>query len=657
MLIYLRNQIWNLFFLIFFAPSILSDNFQYNSYNNHGVLGLINMPTARIYNEGSIGITVYDGTPDQKITITASPYDWLEASFFYTSIQDKPYPGFPDEDYKDKGFNFKLKLKSEGIFPAIAIGINDIAGTGFYSSEYIVSSYGIKNLDLHFGIGWGALSGGENRIKNPLIYLDERFKRRVVEVNQPGDYAFAGTGSFSPGSYFSGEKISPFYGISYSISNKILLKVEHDSTFTPGKFNYNIPSSRTSVGLEYSFNKNFTLGISSERDDYFSVKFIYKQNAASPRNQPKYKKIEKSQNDSKYDYFIKSLESNGIGVNKLYEKAESIGVEFTQFSIPNLDLIEDIIYRSKMDAGIDKDIKKDYRIADLQVYSNFNDEYEQTSKLIYKRESARSFNTDTKFNIRPYLAAREGFFKFAFLIENNSEYIIKDNFFFSSNLKYSVKDNFGDLTIPPKDTYPAQVRSDVKDYLRNFENRIIIGRAQFDYHINPKKNHHVMLSGGILEEMFNGLGIEYLYFDTMKSYALGFELFHVKKRDYKLRFGSLDYQTNTGFLNFYYRNNFIIPFDAKVSYGKYLAGDLGATFELSRRYKNGAELGVFASFTNVTAEQFGEGTFDKGIFFNIPIYKNFVNYSWRPLTKDPGARLNRKYTLNDLLIKFRPYSD
>ena len=86
MLIYLRNQIWNLFFLIFFAPSILSDNFQYNSYNNHGVLGLINMPTARIYNEGSIGITVYDGTPDQKITITASPYDWLEASFFYTSI-------------------------------------------------------------------------------------------------------------------------------------------------------------------------------------------------------------------------------------------------------------------------------------------------------------------------------------------------------------------------------------------------------------------------------------------------------------------------------------------------------------------------------------------------------------------------------------------
>ena len=633
------------------------DSFKYNSYNNHGALGLINTPSARIYAEGSVGITLYDGTPDQKITITASPYDWLEASFFYTNIQDKPYPGFPGQDYKDKGFNLKLKLKDEGLFPAIAIGVNDLAGTGFYSSEYIVGSYGLRNIDFHFGIGWGGLSGGKNSLKNPLIYLDERFAYRTVETNQPGDYDFAGTGDFSPGSYFSGENISPFYGISYALNNKILLKVEHDSTLTPGKLDFTIPSSRISYALEYSYNKNLTFGISSEREDYFSIKLIYKKNAASSKNEQKYKKIPKSKNENKYSYFIKNLESNGIGVNKIYEKADSIGVEFTQFSLPNLDLIEDIIYQSKTDAGIDKDIKKEYRIANLQAFSDINNEYEQSARLIYKREEVRSFNTNTKFNIRPYLAAREGFFKFAFLIENNSEYIIKDNFFFSSNLKYSVKDNFGDLTIPPKDTYPAQVRSDVKDYLRNFENRIIIGRAQFDYHFNPKKYHHAMLSAGILEEMFSGFGLEYLYFDSMKNYAFGFEVFNVIKRDYELRFGAMDYKTNTGFINFYYRNDYIIPFDAKISYGKYLAGDIGGTFELSRRYKNGAELGIFASFTDVSPEQFGEGSFDKGIFFNIPIYKNFVNYSWRPLTKDPGAKLSRKHTLHDLLVKFKPYSN
>ena len=78
-------------------------------------------------------------------------------------------------------------------------------------------------------------------------------------------------------------------------------------------------------------------------------------------------------------------------------------------------------------------------------------------------------------------------FKYSILVENDIEYIIKNNLFFSSNIKYSIKDNFEDLTVPPKDTFPAQVRSDVKEYLRNFEERVILGRAQLDYHLTPKE--------------------------------------------------------------------------------------------------------------------------------------------------------------------------
>ena len=50
----------------------------------------------------------------------------------------------------------------------------------------------------------------------------------------------------------------------------------------------------------------------------------------------------------------------------------------------------------------------------------------------------------------------------------------------------------------------------------------------------------------------------------------------------------------------------MIPFDAEVSFGEYLAGDEGATFELSRTYSNGTKFGVFATFTDVSAEHFGE---------------------------------------------------
>ena len=81
---------------------------------------------------------------------------------------------------------------------------------------------------------------------------------------------------------------------------------------------------------------------------------------------------------------------------------------------------------------------------------------------------------------------------------------------------------------------------------------------------------------------------------------------------------------------------------------------MGTTIELSRSYKNGVKFGVFASFTDISTDEFGEGSFDKGVFFNIPIFGSLINYSWRPLTKDPGQKLVRKNNLHDLLVKFKP---
>ena len=156
--------------------------------------------------------------------------------------------------------------------------------------------------------------------------------------------------------------------------------------------------------------------------------------------------------------------------------------------------------------------------------------------------------------------------------------------------------------------------------------------------------------------MFTGIGAEYLYFKHDSNFAIGLEVFDVSKRDYKMKFGTLDYKNTTYFLNYYYRNYNYIPFDMKFSYGEYLAGDEGMTLELSRSFTNGTKFGVFASFTDVSADEFGEGSFDKGIFFNIPIYGNLINYTWRPLTKDPGAKLLRKHTLYDLLVKFKPHN-
>lgn len=645
------------FILFFITTNSFADSFNYNTYNNHGIIGLINMPTARFYEESVHGITLYDGTPDQKITLTSNPYGWLEASFFYNNIQNAPYcedPGveFCNQDLKDKGFNIKLRIKEQDNLPAVAIGLMDFAGTGYYSSEYIVTSYAINNIDMHYGLGWGNLDGSKDNIKNPLGYVNDSFKTRPFEYEDKG-------GQFQPSRYFSGESASPFYGVSYSFNSKTLLKIEKDTILTRGgRIEYPERESDYSFGIDYTFNDNFVIGLSHERNSYTSLKFIYKNNPRNSFKKYEYKTnaVEDSneKNLNKYDKLISNLETNGIGVNKIIETSRSIGLELTQFVHPNLQVIEEIVLEASRDAGIQKDIKKNLKIVDLDVISEFDDKFEERSQVIYQREKSRNLSSSTGIKLRPFIASREEFFKGALLIENETEYVITDGFMFNINLKYSLADNFDDLRFPPVDTYPAQVRSDIKQYLKNMDNGILIGRAQFDYYLSASKNQHIMLTAGILEDMFSGYGMEYLYYKNKRNYSFGVELFHVKKRDYDWGFGHLEYENTTAHLNFHYRNYGLIPFDMKISYGEYLAGDVGTTIEFSRSYANGLQFGVFASNTDVTAEQFGEGTFDKGLFFNIPIYGNLINYSWRPLTKDPAAKLIRRNTLQSLLVKFQP---
>jgi hypothetical protein len=649
MLDFLNNSYRRYIFLmlIYWHNTLYADNFDFNLYNNHGVVGLINMPTARFYEEGIHGVTFYDGTPDQKVTLTSNPYSWLEASFFYTNIQGLPYPGFEYQDYKDKGFNLKARVKEEGILPAIAVGMYDFAGTGFYNSEYLVASYGINKIDIHFGLGWGQLGGSSKQIKNPLGYFNKNFK------NRPDGFEGKG-GQFNLSKYFSGELASPFYGISYSIKNNLFLKIEKDTILSNGVMPYDDRKSDYSYGLDYTINDSFSIGASFERGDYFSLKFVYKNNPKRSIKKYEYQKAEVDNQDNKYTKLIKNLENNGIGVDKITESTKSLGLNLTQFVHSDIKLVEQIIAQASLDAGIKKNIKKDIKIANLEAVSEIDKNFERRSELIYEREKSSRFDSNTGIRFRPFIASREEFFKGALLIENDTEIIIKENLFFNINLKYTLADNFDDLTIPPADTFPAQVRSDVKDYLRNSSDGVLIGRAQFDYHVTPKTNHHLMLTAGILEDMFSGYGSEYLFFKQNTNYAFGLEVFNVKKRDYKWGFGHLDYENTIYNANFYYRNYGLIPFDMKISAGEYLAGDKGSTIEFSRSFESGLKFGVFATFTDVSTEDFGEGSFDKGIFFNIPIYGNFVNYTWKPLTKDPGAKLVRKNNLHDLLVRFRP---
>ena len=59
--------------------------------------------------------------------------------------------------------------------------------------------------------------------------------------------------------------------------------------------------------------------------------------------------------------------------------------------------------------------------------------------------------------------------------------------------------------------------------------------------------------------------------------------------------------------------------DLGIHAGKYLAKDVGATFELRLTFSNGWMVGLWATLTDVPFDDFGEGSFDQGMFFRVPL--------------------------------------
>jgi len=88
----------------------------------------------------------------------------------------------------------------------------------------------------------------------------------------------------------------------------------------------------------------------------------------------------------------------------------------------------------------------------------------------------------------------------------------------------------------------------------------------------------------------------------------------VKQRDWENTLQLADYQVATGHVTTYWQPTFLDKVTAQISVGRYLAGDYGATLNFAKKFDSGISAGFFATFTNVSAEEYGEGSFTKGLY-------------------------------------------
>ena len=148
------------------------------------------------------------------------------------------------------------------------------------------------------------------------------------------------------------------------------------------------------------------------------------------------------------------------------------------------------------------------------------------------------------------------------------------------NSSIGVLDNYDNLKLASDSVLHSTWRTDIVDYLKQSKD-FSIERLQFNRFAGLGKETYAKSSVGLLEEMFGGIGGEILYRPFYKSYAIGAEAWFVKQRDYSMKFDFKKYETVTGHLTFYYRNE-----PTKILFmvrgGKFLAKDSGLNFDISR---------------------------------------------------------------------------
>jgi hypothetical protein len=146
-----------------------------------------------------------------------------------------------------------------------------------------------------------------------------------------------------------------------------------------------------------------------------------------------------------------------------------------------------------------------------------------------------------------------------------------------------------------------------------------VPNLQITHFSDMAPNQYYSLYAGYLEGMYAGVGGEWMYRKWHSPFALGVDINRLQQRSFNQFFGfsnagdQTGYRITTGHATAYidtgWQNTHL-----KLSAGRYLAGDLGVTLDVGKTLDNGVSVGAWATKTNVSAQRFGEGSFEFVIF-------------------------------------------
>jgi hypothetical protein len=689
------------------SASADSNDFVQASSYLHGGVGLINTPTARFSDDGEFEIGLSLDTPFNRLHAKVQFLPWLEVVLKYTKGKHQPYIDWStSEAWTDKGIDIKFRLLEETKRrPELALGLLDFAGTGAFAGEFIVASKRFQNIDLSLGLGWGSLAGVDH-IGNPLGWLNDMLSE--ITLGNEEEYSIY-SGGLSFASFFDDESVSIFGGIEYftPVPN-LSLKLEYDTreypeglhvdVFDPTSRKFKI-DSRLSAGLNYRFhpterdNIDLALGYVHGNTLYASVAVhsnlnfsgtgnIYMQ--AEKLNLPylePYSKLDADWKKYLTDTIMWQLGRLGYVTHKVIFNGNELQVEISQNrfkkTIRAIDLAARVLANNSP-TNIDKItvINIDMGVETLRatvsretlVDSVLNGALDEESVEFSTNNSLGSGSMVVTndylyphfyWTIKPVLSGTlqhpEKFYFWQLQALARGVVSVKKGLYLTAEYSVNIYNNYDkgyDYHWPDGQLY--HVRQNRRIYITEEDKGL--RKLVLDYMVDLHPNVKGKITAGYLEMMFGGVGGEVIYMPDHKQWALGFNAYWVKQRDFDQKFGFQDYDTVTGFLSYYYD----LPFydmRFKIDAGRFLGKDVGVHVDVSRRFATGARFGAIVALTNCDPGCVGEGSFNKWIYFELPMdlwlaessTRRKANYAWTPLTKDAGQKVEAGY-LYDVMV-------
>lgn len=649
--------------------------------NFYGVNGLMDMPSAGMQPDGELSVSVARFGRTTRTTLTFQILPRLQGSFRYTGVRGLTLAGYgPNDTYFDRSFDLRFRLLNEGRWlPAVTIGMQDFIGTGNFAGEYVVASKTFADrVRVTAGVGWGRLGSYGSF--------------GTLGTRPVGGAATGGKPNWDQ--WFRGP-MAAFGGIEWQATDKLALKAEYSSDAYALQTAQGLLNRRSPLnfGAEYQLNDTVRLGayylygseIGIAAHFLFNPRRKGAQGVSGPAPLPVAVRPARAADPGAWgeswadagpraaatslrDKVAAALSAEGLQMESL---TVSAGRAELRIRNPRYDAAAQAIGRAArvlaatMPASVETfDIvpvvrgmataSVALRRSDIEALEFAPDNAAALRARAVLAEAGQASTDavrpaglypDFTWSLGPF--ARTGLFDpsdpFRLDVGARAQawVDIAPGLVLSGSVTARVAGNLSNYNRPSNSVLP-RVRTE--DYLRS-RRAVEVERLHLAWYARPGRNVYSRVTLGYLERSFAGISTELLWKPVNSRFALGAELNYVRQRAFNSTLGLGNYGVATGHVSAYY--DFRNGFTAQLDVGRYLAGDTGATLTIDREFANGWKVGAFATLTNVSAAQFGEGSFDKGIRLTVPVSWLLGNSSRRsgtlvvrPIQRDGGARLN-----------------